>query len=72
MPSLGFELTILESERLQTHTLDCAATGIGIRDYVICYILTYAIYNVTNNGVRTFMYFFKLLKPSGKFTYDQV
>jgi hypothetical protein len=29
MPPLGFELTILVSERPQTHALDRAATGIG-------------------------------------------
>jgi hypothetical protein len=29
MPSVGFETTILVSERPQTHTLDRTATGIG-------------------------------------------
>jgi hypothetical protein len=30
MPPVGFEPTILVSERPQTHALDRAATGIGI------------------------------------------
>jgi hypothetical protein len=29
MPLVGFELTILVTERPQTHALDRAATGIG-------------------------------------------
>jgi hypothetical protein len=29
MPPVGFEPTIPVSERPQTHTLDCTATGIG-------------------------------------------
>jgi hypothetical protein len=29
MPLAGFEITTPASERLQTHVLDCAATGIG-------------------------------------------
>jgi hypothetical protein len=31
MPPVGFETTILVSERPQTHALDCTATGIGIQ-----------------------------------------
>jgi hypothetical protein len=30
MPPVGFELTILVSERPKTHALDRAATGIGL------------------------------------------
>jgi hypothetical protein len=33
MPPGGFETTILASERLQTHGLDRAATGIGVVQY---------------------------------------
>jgi len=31
---VGFEPTIPTSERLQTHALDCMATGIGKLDYI--------------------------------------
>jgi hypothetical protein len=31
MPPVGFELTILVSERPKTHALDRTATGIGTR-----------------------------------------
>jgi hypothetical protein len=30
MPQVGFEITILESDRPQTHALDRTATGIGL------------------------------------------
>jgi hypothetical protein len=33
MPSVGFEPTILVSERPQTHALDRTVTGIGIQVY---------------------------------------
>jgi hypothetical protein len=35
MPPVGFELTIPQSARPQTHALDRAATGIGVTDYVV-------------------------------------
>jgi hypothetical protein len=31
MPLVGFKPTISAGERLQTHALDCAATGIGMK-----------------------------------------
>jgi hypothetical protein len=34
MPSAGFELAIPASKRPQTHALDLAATGIGIKKYI--------------------------------------
>jgi len=34
MPPVGFEPTIPTREWLQTHALDCMATGIGKLDYI--------------------------------------
>jgi len=35
MPSAGFELAIPANERPQAHTLDGAATGIGLPDFIL-------------------------------------
>jgi hypothetical protein len=37
MPPVGFEPTILVSERPKTHALDRAATGIGNNEYIIMF-----------------------------------
>jgi len=34
-PRAGFELAIPESERLQSHALECAATGIGLHSFIL-------------------------------------
>jgi hypothetical protein len=34
MPPVGFEPTILASERPKTHALDRKATGIGMNNYI--------------------------------------
>jgi hypothetical protein len=46
MPPAGFELTLLASERMKTHALDVAATGIGapVTQYhpvIRCYTIRY-------------------------------
>jgi hypothetical protein len=41
MPPVGFEPTILVSERPQTHALDRTATGIGSSSYYYFYYYYY-------------------------------
>jgi hypothetical protein len=44
MPPVGFEPTMLVSERPKTHVLDRTATGIGYYNYSNYYLSHYSVY----------------------------